>query len=165
MRLATRALAAAVFLAAGCAGSEVPPAELDAGNQLCASCRMPVDDPRLAAQITAPREEPRFFDDIGCLADYLSVSQPLQKGAVLYVADHHTKAWVRAEKALFTRSPRVDTPMGSHLVAHADAASRDRDPAAREGTPVSFEDTLRVSGPAAPRGSATPARRAGEVRP
>ena len=33
--------------------------------------------------------------------------------------------------AVFTQVPGLETPMGSHLVAHADAASRDGDPAAR----------------------------------
>jgi copper chaperone NosL len=123
---------------------------------------MPVSDARLASQIVAPGEEPRFFDDLGCLADTIARGGPLPKGTVLYVADHRTGRWVRAGEAVFTRCPAVETPMGSHVIAHADAASRDGDPAARGGTPVPFGDTLRVTGPPRRGGSTTPAREAGE---
>lgn len=161
----TLALLAAAVLCAGCAGREPAPAELDTGDELCASCRMPVSDPRLAAQIAAPGEEPRFFDDLGCLADEVGRRRPVPEGTVLYVADHRTREWVRADRAVFTHCPTVQTPMGSQVLAHADAESRDLDPATRGGTPVPFGDRLRLTGPATSRGSTTPARRAGEVRP
>jgi copper chaperone NosL len=157
-------LTAAAVLSAGCERREAPPAELDTGNELCGSCRMPVSDPRLAGQIAAPGREPRFFDDLGCLADEVARG-PQPERTVLYVADHRTRQWVRADQAVFTHCPSVETPMGSHILAHADAQSRDQDPAARAGTPVDFGDRLRFSGPATSRGSTTPARRAGEVRP
>jgi copper chaperone NosL len=157
------ALLTAAVLSAGCERREAPPAELDTGNELCASCRMPVSDPRLAGQIAAPGREPRFFDDLGCLADEVARG-PLPEGAVLYVADHRTRQWTRADQAVLTHCPSVETPMGSHMLAHADAQSRDQDPAARGGTPAPFGDRLRI-GPPTSRGSTTPARRAGEVRP
>jgi hypothetical protein len=62
------------------------------------------------------------------------------------VADHRTEAWVFATEALYTRNPAVETPMGSHLVAHADARSRDLDPEAREGTRLSPSDVFGPSG-------------------
>ena len=40
----------------------------------CGYCRMIVSDQRFASQIVAPYEEPRFFDDLGCLARYLTGS-------------------------------------------------------------------------------------------
>jgi copper chaperone NosL len=58
------------------------------------------------------------------------------------VADHRTRAWVAADRALYTRCPAVSTPMGSHLIAHADAASRDRDAVTRGGTAVTIGEAL-----------------------
>lgn len=124
-----------------------PPAELDAGNESCHHCRMMVSDPRLAAQIVAPYEEPLFFDDIGCMRDYLAGGPSLREGAVAYVADHRTKSWIMARKALYTRNPSIDTPMGSHLLAHADSASREADPETRGGTSLSATDVFGPSGP------------------
>ena len=97
---------------------------------------MAVSSAVFASQLVAPGELPRFFDDLGCLADYLKAGKA-PAGAVAFVADHRTKAWVRADRAVYTRVPGLETPMGSHVIAHADTASRDQDADARAGTPVS----------------------------
>ncbi|MEP7118676.1 MAG: hypothetical protein ABI880_13890 [Acidobacteriota bacterium] len=76
-----------------------------------------------------------IFDEIGCLRDYLAAT-PMAADAVAYVTDHRTGQWVPATEAVFTRT-RTATPMSSGLLAHANAASRDADDAARDGSPVS----------------------------
>lgn len=131
----TAAMAAALALGA-CSGRAPGPALLDTRNETCARCRMAVSDARFASQVVAPREEPRFFDDLGCLRGWLAERGGVPRGAVAWVADHRSKAWVRADVATFTEVPALETPMSSHLVAHADAASRDRDPQAAGGRPV-----------------------------
>jgi copper chaperone NosL len=128
------AVTCAVALAT-CGSGEPEPAPLDTRHEQCASCRMAVSRAVFASQLVAPGELPRFFDDLGCLADYLKAGKA-PAGAVAYVADHRTKAWVRADRAVYTRVPGLETPMGSHVIAHADAASRDGDPDARTGAPV-----------------------------
>jgi copper chaperone NosL len=110
---------------------------------------MAVSDPRFAAQLVAPSEEPRFFDDIGCLRDYLAATRSRSQGGAAFVADHRTKAWVPAARAAYTRVPALETPMGSHVIAHADAASRDADPDAAGGSPLTPAE---VFGPAGPPG-------------
>jgi copper chaperone NosL len=138
---ALRAAALATLLASACPRGEPSPAKLDPRTEACAFCRMAVSDPRSAAQLVAPGEEPLFFDDIGCLRGRLAASPP-PRGAAAFVADHRTGAWVRAERAVYTHQPAVETPMGSHLLAHSDAASRDADPAARGGRPVAAGEAL-----------------------
>lgn len=117
-----------------CVAGDVPPATLQPGDA-CAFCRMMVSDARFAAQVVAPGEEPLFFDDIGCLASHLRSTKPAP-GEVAHVADHRTRDWVLAADAVYTRVETLSTPMGSHLVAHADASSRDQDPDARGGVDV-----------------------------
>jgi copper chaperone NosL len=85
-----------------------------------------------AAQIARRGDEPLFFDEFGCLRDYLG-SHATPGDAVVYVADHRTGEWVNARAAVFTKTS-TSTPMGSGLLAHADAASRDADPAAAGGS-------------------------------
>ena len=149
-RLRRTAAALGLVLSIACARAEAPPSPLDTKNDLCRFCRMPVSDPHLAAQIAAPGEETKFYDDIGCLRDDLRRSAPPAPGAVAYVADHRTAAWVRASTAVFSRCPALETPMGSHLIAHADAVSREADSACRGGTPLSageiFGPTLPTEG-------------------
>jgi copper chaperone NosL len=124
----------ACALAAACAGGASGPVAIDLGVDACAQCRMVIVSQTTAAEIVAPGEEPRLFDDIGCLQEHLARA-PLPSGAAVYVADHRTGAWVAAQQAVFTKTS-VSTPMGSGLVAHADAASRDADPDARGGAPA-----------------------------
>lgn len=127
-------LALAAFAVA--CGGPPGPAPLDTRNEACASCRMAVSDARFASQLVAPGELPRFFDDLGCLADYLKAGKA-PAGALVFVADHRTKVWVAADRAVYTRVAGLATPMGSHVIAHESAASRDADPDAKTGTPVS----------------------------
>jgi copper chaperone NosL len=128
----------------GCSSAQQP-AAVDTRNDACAHCRMMVSDVRFAGQIVAPGEEPRFFDDIGCLRDFLKAST-VPRGATAYVADHRTKKWVIAARAVYVRNDQVETPMGSHLLAYEDAASRDADADSR-GTPV---EVAAIFGPGGP---------------
>lgn len=146
-----RAPGIVLLLLAACSAGPPKPAQLDPRNDTCAFCRMPVSAPSLAAQLVVPGEEPRFFDDIGCLRDYLSRT-PMKKTATAFVADHRTRQWVPAEQAVYTRA-RIETPMGSRLIAHANAASRDADPASAGGQSVAAAGVL------APAGAGGPGRR------
>jgi copper chaperone NosL len=108
---------------------------------------MTISDPRLAGQLLQPGEEPRFFDDVGCLANYLSRSAGHLRGAVAYVTDHRTGEWIRASRAVYVRHPLLDTPMGSHLVAYADAQSREKDDALRDGETAAAANIFGEAGP------------------
>jgi copper chaperone NosL len=142
-----RALLLGTLLAPACVSGPPRPAVLDTKNETCSWCRMAISQPGFAGQVVAPSEEPKFFDDVGCLGHYVAGSKALSKDAVAYVADHRTRAWVRAGAAIYTRVASLETPMGSHLVAHADAASRDADPDARSGTPRTLADVFGPGGP------------------
>jgi copper chaperone NosL len=145
----TRGLLAGCLIAASCAGGPVKPHAIALGQDPCAHCRMVVVSMDTAAQIVAAGDEPQFFDEIGCLRDYLRAHTPLPD-AIVYVADHRTHEWVDARVAVFTRTA-VSTPMASGLLAHANTASRDADPAAHKGSAVARGAIL---GPMA--GSANP---------
>jgi len=128
-------LAPVLTVVVGCATGSVSPAALDAGHEMCGSCRMVVSNVGTAAQIAAPAEEPVFFDDLACLRDYRA-AHALPAGAVVYVADHRTGEWVRADRAVFTRTSGATTAMGSGVIAHVSDVSRAADQAAAGGSPV-----------------------------
>ena len=71
-----RVLTARLFATDVCSRSRAPadrPADgIALGQDACAHCRMVIVSQATAAQIAAPGEEPRFFDEIGCLRDYLA---------------------------------------------------------------------------------------------
>ena len=137
-----RALLTSMVVLSGCASGPPPPATPDARGDACAFCRMAVSASGVTAQLVAPAENPQFFDDIGCLASFLREHADQPEGAVAYVIDHRTRQWVPAARALYTRIPDLDTPMGSHLVAHADERSRHDDEAAARGSVVALADVF-----------------------
>lgn len=134
--------AAAVVALAGCGGATIVPAAIDTRHDACRFCRMTVSDIRFAAQVVAPGDEPLAFDDIGCLGAFVRGGQALPGDAVVFVADHRTREWVRADAAVFTRVPSLVTPMASHLIAHRNQASRDADPDARGGVAVPRDEVV-----------------------
>jgi copper chaperone NosL len=134
-----------ILVLAGCSLSRTTPAALDtSGKEACAFCRMAIVDGSTAAQLVAPGEEARFFDDLGCLRSYLSTTKLPWKG-IVYVADHRSRAWVPLSQAVYARQPALETPMGSQLIAHANAASRASDDAARGATPLSAADVFKAN--------------------
>lgn len=121
--------------ALACRTGEAPPAALDTAHDACGYCRMVISDARFASQIVAPREEPTFFDDLGCLRKYLESAPPIAADARLYVADHRTKAWVSARQAVYGQAS-VTAPMGSPFLAWETPASRAADPDGATAAPV-----------------------------
>ncbi len=131
-----------IVLGAGCARGEVQPEPLAVGQESCAFCRMTVSQPEFASQLLVDDELPKFFDDLGCLQSYLTATTPGPDGGVIFVTDHKTRAWVRADVAVYTRAPAVATPMASHLVAHATTDSREADTGLRGSTPVPIDGVV-----------------------
>jgi copper chaperone NosL len=150
VRAATGAalVACVLVVTTACLPGPPQPAALDTRAEACASCRMAVSEARFAGQIVAPGELPRFFDDVGCLADFVKAGRA-PAGAVAFVADHRTREWVRADRASYARVTSLETPMGSHLVAHADRSSREQDEAARTGARVTLAEVFGPKGPPA----------------
>lgn len=136
-----RLLGLVALVGAGCVAGPPGPAPLDTATEACRSCRMAVSNARLAAQVVASGEEAVFFDDLACLAAYLEGQASISE-RVVYVADHRTAAWVAAAGAIYTRALHVQTPMGGGVIAHADAASREADPAGLGGTDVPVSTLL-----------------------
>ena len=146
-----RAAAVLLLLLAACGGRPAPVA-VDPHGDACAWCRMSVSDLRTAAQLVAPLEEPRIFDDVGCLRDYLAGGATVPPEAVAYVADHRTREWVPAASAVYAQSPALVTPMGSGIAAWRDASSRSADGTVPgDGVPRSAAEIFGPAGP--PRGT------------
>jgi len=129
-----------VALIGGCASGPAAPVTIDTTADVCAHCRMTIVSTATAAQIVAPGEEAVLFDDLGCLRDYVA-GAGLATNALIFVADHRTGEWADGRTAVFTKTS-LDTPMGSGLVAHLTAASRDLDAAASGGTAVPVRSLL-----------------------
>ena len=143
-RLLARALLLMAVSASACAERSLEPAHLDTkAGEACAACRMVISSARTAGQVVSSDAEPLFFDDLGCLRTWLEREHDsIGAGTAVYVADHRTGNWVPAGQAVFGSSARVETPMGSGLLAYADNASLAADTAAAPVVEVSRAHAL-----------------------
>lgn len=123
--LRIRAFAAACLAIAGCSQPPLdgPPA-LRVGRDECAECGMLVSEDRCSSGAIVDRDgrnEHALFDDIGCMLDARDNTEGAFRIASMFVHDHESKEWIRADRAWFmvTSSDRLRTPMGSGVVAFA----------------------------------------------
>lgn len=145
-------VAISLFFATVCAtcGGVIRPVDVDVRYDACSFCRMTVSNRHLAAQIAGRGAEPLFFDDFGCLSNYLK-EHSVDADQVVYVADHRSGDWIDARRAVFSRLPSGSTPMASGLIAHESSSSRDADTAARGSTMVAADEVLPRATVGAPR--------------
>ncbi len=142
------ALAALVLLfwVAACGGgapADGPP-EVRYGEDVCDECHMIINDARFAAAYRTVGGDVRRFDDIGDMVVYYIRTG--EEVAAFWVHDYGTKAWVRAEEAVFVRSPSVQTPMGHGFVAFAGRDDAETFVAQHGGEVMGFEELLKVYG-------------------
>ena len=102
-------LAAVAF---GCAGGSGP-VDPVWGKQACDSCKMIIGDRRYAAELLLEDGERRFFDDVGCLAEYLRAHG---SAGSAWVRDEHG-TYIDARRARYVTG--VHTPMDYGFVAAA----------------------------------------------
>ena len=141
---ATARLGWLVFAAAsaGCAREPLTgPPDQRVGRDSCFECGMLIAEDRCAAAALVERNgrrEHAHFDDIGCMLDALEPDAGLGTALELYVHDYDTRAWVRAEEAVYVvaESSALRTPMGSGIVAF-----KDREGAARAAAGAGGETT------------------------
>ncbi len=123
------ALYLAIFAVLGCGQQDLSkPPKILYGRDVCAQCRMIIDDERFAAAAVSVDGRIFKFDDIGCLA----VHEKEQKSRMLktWARDAGTGGWVEKEKALFVYSRDLVTPMGYGFAAFT--ASEDAEQWAHE---------------------------------
>jgi copper chaperone NosL len=96
-------------------GRSVPdgPEPVAWNRQACAHCRMLVGQPAHAAQLITTDGEVAFFDDPGCVLQYLDERDPAVHR--LWFHDHGSDAWLSADEVGFVTG--ADTPMGYGLAA------------------------------------------------
>ena len=131
------------LLAAGCSGSLEPqPVAIDRAE--CARCRMLISSDATGGQIVSARAEPRFYDDIGCLA----ADAPHDAAQTRIYVRTTAGTWMEARAAAFAEVPAANTPMGSNILAFAsESAAR---AAVAGGRVLTWPDVVRTTGEAQP---------------
>jgi copper chaperone NosL len=95
-----------------------PPGPVDPvwGKQPCSHCMMLISDRTPSAQLLGKDGARRFFDDVGCMAEWLE-QNPTQDGARAWVRGADGHGWQGAATARFAGAQR--TPMDYGFVPAA----------------------------------------------
>lgn len=109
---------------------EGPDITITYGTDVCAFCRMTIDDESLAAAFDEERGQVHLFGEPGCMAAWLK--EHAEARGVAWVRDASADRWVRGDQAFFARGQR--TPMWYGLAAY-----RDRDAALVATRPAGAE--------------------------
>ena len=127
-------IAAVALLAAACSAKAAGPPEIAIDRTACSHCGMLVSEPIYAASYQAPGQEPRVFDDIGCMLEAVrkETASPLQ----VWLQDANGGGWLDAAAAMVVASQHVSTPMNGGFLAYADGAAAASAAAAHQGAVV-----------------------------
>lgn len=121
-----------------CGSGSLEPHSLPFDSVNCARCGMMISDVPHAAQAVTQTEEPRFYDDRGCLAQDAA---RLPAGARLFVQLDGGTGWVDVREAFFAFPSDTRTPMGYGLTAFRNEANARR--ADRSGRALRWEAVVR----------------------
>lgn len=132
-------------LSAGCGsspGGALRPVAITP-EDTCARCGMLIDDMREAAEILGSGGRAWKFDDLGEMFAYRS-EHHLDPHSIraMFVHDYETRAWLRAERAVYVATPRLHTAMNFGLAAFADPVRAERFAATRRGRVLSYPRVL-----------------------
>jgi NosL len=129
-------VAGVVFLWPAPAGPE----PVDYGRDACASCRMHMSRPGFAGELRDHDGALTKYDDVGCLVRAILAGH--REVPEAWVEDHAGGAFVPLLAAHLVRAEPETTPMGSGLVAFADAGAAREFAVAHGARVTTFEDVL-----------------------
>lgn len=122
MKALVYAVIAAVVVIGGVVlwpGSHVGPEPIAHGRDACARCRMPITRPGYAGELRDRTGTLTKYDDVGCLLRAMVAMRDVVPEA--WVEDHRTFELVPLLGATLARARAGETPMGSGIVAFANA--------------------------------------------
>jgi len=149
--VSTRALAGLALLtiaAIACSARADGPPHLEEDRTACAHCGMLVSERMFAAGYRIADREARVFDDIGCLLEALR-REDNAPAARFWFHDAATREWIDGKKAVFMRSPKLNTPMAGGMLAYAGEAQARRAAAEHGGRVIASLDALLRESPKA----------------
>jgi copper chaperone NosL len=132
----------AALILVGCTGGVPEPVEIALNEENCSYCRMAVSEREFAAEVVTASGSVDYFDDIGCLRDWVKEHRP-PESAGLFVVDRTSGEWLDAESAFFVQAQELPTPMSSGLAAFATEASARSMAERLEGEVLRWDEVLR----------------------
>ena len=123
------------------AGRQSGAEPIDYEHETCARCHMRFATPGFAGERRGRDGRLTKFDDIRCLLQ--AVAGAHEETTDVWVEDHEGGGWVPLASATFVRGKRLQTPMGSGIVAFKSPAAAERLARGAIAQVIPLEDLLR----------------------
>jgi copper chaperone NosL len=118
------AIVALALLSSACGARAMGPPEIVVDRTACSHCGMYVSEPVYAAAYQVGDNDPRVFDDIGCLLE--AIDGETASPITIWLQDAAGAGWIDAQAAVVVASPRLRTPMNGGLLAYGNAAAAEQ---------------------------------------
>ena len=113
-------LPALLIFSACSVDSEIKPAEIKYGQDICDACSMIISEKQYSAQYLLLDGSVKKFDDIGCMIEHIEKTKDeTGKLSAIFIRDYNTNNWINIENSHFLKSDKIITPMGHGIVAFA----------------------------------------------
>ncbi len=124
-----------VVALAGCQGGERTPT-VRYGEDVCANCRMIINEPQNACAIETADGEIRKYDDFNCML--LDAERVQVKKYWVQPYDKRNQ-WIDAQQAYYVRADDLQTPMGSRAIATESRDSAEQLARQHQGEVLDFD--------------------------
>ncbi len=139
-------IALAALLLSACEPAPLSgPPDMPLGRHECKACGMLVSEDRCSSALLVEsngRREYFFYDDLGCMLD--QVRKGLENTTIVnhFAHDYNSRSWVSVADAtfLFADPAKLQTPMGSGIVAFSTSADAEQAKATFGGRTMSYAD-------------------------
>ena len=111
-------IVALALLSSACGAKAMGPPELAVDRTACSHCGMYVSEPAYAAAYQVGGNDPRVFDDIGCMLD--AIERETASPITIWLQDAAGGGWIDADDAFVVSSSSIRTPMNGGFLAYAD---------------------------------------------
>ncbi|WP_019991165.1 nitrous oxide reductase accessory protein NosL [Rudanella lutea] len=107
-------------------GCEVKPEPIRYGHDACAHCKMTIVDQKFAAQFVTKKGRSFTFDDVACMAHYLSENDVAEADVAFVQVDNYNKPGtpIDANEATFVQGEQYRSPMAGNLAAFPKAEGK-----------------------------------------
>jgi copper chaperone NosL len=113
--------------------------EIAYGRDQCDECGMIISEERFASALQLRNGKYRKFDDTGEMIKY-QINHSDAEILAWWVHDYESLEWIRGEKAYFVKSPSMQTPMGTGILAFKTMDGADQFVANHNGTVYSLDE-------------------------
>jgi copper chaperone NosL len=102
------------------------PVAIQFGHDSCDYCKMVIMDPKFGAELVTTKGKAFKFDDINCLLNYAEENQlsPEMVAHWLVIDFSKPESFIPADKAFYTRSVSIMSPMASRIASFSNEETR-----------------------------------------